>query len=302
MDLPYLYEVDAENCDDIYYVDLELFDVPEMGAAYIVDADRPAIIETGIGKQYQRILDALDALEIARDDIQVISPTHVHLDHAGGTGFLARDCPNATVLTYERGVRHLVDPTHLVAGTKQAVGEQWQYYVEPIAISDDRVRGLEDGELIDLGNHELEVHHAPGHAQHQAIYLDRKSNAVFTADAAGIYVPEVHQLQPTSPPTQFDLEQALSDVEMLRSLHPATLLYTHFGPRTNVEDALSDYEQLLKEWVEEVQQKRNQFEDDEAVIEYFSEHAAMTNVWGEHKSRPEARMNVRGVFGYLDRD
>lgn len=301
MDLPYLHRVDEIERGDIYYVDLELFDVPEMGTAYIIDGERPTIIETGIGKRVQRILEALDEIGIEREGVEYISPTHVHLDHAGGAGFLARECPNATVLTHERGVRHLVDPSRLVAGTKQAVGEQWQYYVEPISISEDRVRGLEDGETIDLGNHELEVHYAPGHAKHQAVYYDRQTDAVFTADAAGIYVPEVHELQPTSPPTQFDLEQALEDVEMLRDLDPSLLLYTHFGPRSDVDAALSEYEDLLRRWVTEVERKRAELEDDDAVIEYFSENAEMVDVWGEHKARPEARMNVRGVLGYLDR-
>lgn len=298
---PYLYEVDALNCRDLYYVDLQLFDLPAMGAAYILDADRPAILETGIGKRHDRVLDALDALDIDREDVKVISPTHVHLDHAGGAGFLARECPNATVLTYERGVSHLIDPSRLIAGTKEAVGEQWRFYVEPVPVPDDRVRGLRDGEVIDLGNHELEVHHTPGHARHQAVYYDRRSDSVFTADAAGIYVPQRSRVEPTTPPPRFDFDQSLRDIETLRDLDPTTLLYTHFGPRSDAGEALAGYERVLKQWVAMVKQTRSELDDDRAVIEYFAKRTEMTDVWGEQKAKPETRMNVRGVLGYLDR-
>lgn len=297
----YLYEVDASRYRGLYYVDLELYDVPRMGAAYILDAERPAIIETGIGKRHHRILRALEALDIAREDVEVVTPTHVHLDHAGGAGYLANECPNATVLTYERGVPHLVDPSRLVAGTKRTVGEQWQYYVEPVPIPDDRVRGIEDGERIDLGDRELEVHHAPGHARHQAVYYDHQADAVFTADAAGIYVPQANRLEPTTPPTQFDLDRSIADVEMLRDLEPATLLYTHFGPRSDAREALSRYERVLGEWVSTIRRQRQRLDDNEAVIDYFIERTEMTDIWGEQKAIPETRMNVQGVLDYLDR-
>jgi len=297
---PYLYEVDAPNCQDLYYIDLELYDVSGMGAAYILNADQPAILETGIGKRYHRVLTALEALDINRGDIEIISPTHVHLDHAGGAGFLARECPNAMVLTYERGVPHLADPSQLIAGTKQAVGEQWQFYVEPVPVPDDRVGSLQDGDVIDLGDHKLEVHHAPGHARHQAVYYDRQADTVFAGDAAGIYVPGMNRIEPTTPPTQFDFDRSLDDLEMLRDIAPTTLLYSHFGPRSDVTEALTEYERVLRQWIARIERKRAHL-DDEAVIECFVERTDMTDVWGERKARPETRMNVCGVLGYLDR-
>ncbi|UHQ98759.1 MBL fold metallo-hydrolase (plasmid) [Natrinema zhouii] len=301
MDLSFLHEVNPTHYEDTYYVDLDLYDIPSMGCAYILDADRPAVIETGVGKRYERILEALDEIGIKYEDVEVIAPTHVHLDHAGGAGFLARECPNATVRTYERGARHLVDPSRLVTGTKQAVGERWKFYVEPVPIDEDRVSGLEDGDVIDLGDRELEVHHAPGHAKHQAVYYDRQSDVVFAADAAGIYVPELDRIQPTTPPTQFDLEGALTDIDLLRDLDPDMLLYTHFGPRADVDRALSEYEELLKEWVDEIREKRAELTGDEAVIEHFPQRTDIVDLWGEENAVSEIRMNVRGVLGYLDR-
>ena len=161
--------VEAGDCTDLYYVDTGMYDTNAYGAAYILDAERPAIVETGIGTHHERILDALAALDIAREAIEIVAPTHLHLDHAGGAGFLAEACSNATVAVHDIGVAHLTDPEQLVAGTKQAVGDLWRFYTDPKPVPDDRIRGLTDGDSIDLGNHRLSVHHAPGHAPHQVV-------------------------------------------------------------------------------------------------------------------------------------
>ena len=48
--------------------------------------------------------------------------THIHLDHAGGVGDVARAFPNATVYVHEKGARHLVDPTRLIDSASRVYG------------------------------------------------------------------------------------------------------------------------------------------------------------------------------------
>jgi glyoxylase-like metal-dependent hydrolase (beta-lactamase superfamily II) len=292
----------VESTEDVYYVDTGMYDVSEYGSVYIIDAERPAIVDTGTGGDYDAVSTALEELGI---DLKFVLPTHVHLDHAGGGGRLLEDHPDAEVRIHERGVRHLVDPERLVAGTKRAVGDQWQYYDDPVPVPKDRIDGLADGDQIDLGDRILAVHEAPGHAPHQHVYHDQKSGVLFTGDAAGIYVPAEDDIRETSPPPQFDLDQARRDVSMLIDLKPETLAFGHFGPRAFDEDLLSDYKRTLVEWVQAVKQKRAELADDDAVIEHFVSHAdEMTGAetWGERKAKAEARLNTRGVLTYLDRE
>lgn len=299
MDVDFLYPVDQAACEDTYYVDLGMHDVPKSGAAYIIAGDSPTIVETGVGRHYERILKALDALCIETDDVELIALTHVHLDHAGGAGYLANACPNATVATYKDGARHLVNPERLIAGTKQVVGDLWQFYGEPIPVPEERVEPLSDGATIDLGEHELKVHHAPGHADHQAIFYDQKTDWVFVGDAAGIYIPQLDRLEATTPPVDFDLEQSLADLEMIRELSPEGLLYTHFGPRSDTEQAIDDYRVVLTSWVNSIREKREELSEDLAVENYFVRNSDLVDLWGETKARTEAGMNVRGVLQYL---
>ena len=291
------------DATDVYYLDTGMYDATEYGSVFLVDAERPALVDAGIGTNYERILDALDEVGIDREDLEYVLPTHVHLDHAGGTGFLAEACPNATVLTHESGVRHLVDPTRLVEGTKAAVEDQWQYYVEPDPVPENRIEGLADGDEIDLGDRVFEVIHAPGHAPHQVVFYDFADEIVFAADAAGIYIPFLNEVVPTTPPPQFDLEKSLADARTIEARDPDVLCYGHYGPRECDEDVLPNYRRTLVEWVEAVRSKREELDDDEAVIEHFVEHADEDRFekWGEQKTRAEERLNVRGVLAYLDR-
>jgi glyoxylase-like metal-dependent hydrolase (beta-lactamase superfamily II) len=294
-----LYTVETGDCTDLHYIDTGMYDTEEYGSVYILDTKRPAVIDTGTGLRYDAILDAMETVGIARDDLAYIAPTHVHLDHAGGAGYLARECPNAEVVTHERGARHLIDPSRIIEGTKVVVRDQWEFYREPVPVPDDRLRELTDGDAIDLGDRQLITHYAPGHAPHQVVFEDPANDAVFTADAAGIYVPAIDVIRETTPPTDFDLEQCLVDIEMIQDIDPETLLYGHYGPAPT-DERLDEYADVLSEWVDEVREARQQYETGEAVIEYFAGETSMDDVWSERKARAEAALNTRGVLRYLD--
>jgi glyoxylase-like metal-dependent hydrolase (beta-lactamase superfamily II) len=294
-----VYEATLCGCTDLYYVDTGMYDVEEYGSVWILDSERPALVDTGIGTNYERVLDALDEVGIAPSELEVIAPTHVHLDHAGGTGFLVEECPNAEVYVHEIGAPHLVDPERLWEGTKRAVGDMFKYYVEPEPVPEDRIRELQDGDIIDLGDHALRAHHAPGHAPHQVVFFDPANDVVFTGDAAGIYTPSTDVVHPTSPPSNFDADRCLDDVEMIRDLDPSVLAYGHFGP-AETADRLGEYERVLASWVQSVAEKRAEFGDHDDVVEYFVANADGGDVWGREKAEAEARLNARGVLVYLD--
>lgn len=287
--------------EDVYYVDVGTHGVPNYGSVYLIDAAEPTFVDTGLGRNREYLFDALDELGIERTAVRHVLATHVHLDHAGGAGYLAEACPNATVWTHEIGAPHLVDPERLVAGTKEAVGEMWEYYADPKPVPADRITELEGGEEIDLGNRTLSVVHLPGHAPHQTAFLDSRDGLLFTGDAAGVYVPERDRIKETSPPPQFDLEGCLADVRTIEDLEPATLCFGHFGPREYDPDLLGAYKRSLVEFVEAVRQKRAELADDDAVIEHFADHAELIEVWGERKARAEERLNASGVLAALDR-
>jgi glyoxylase-like metal-dependent hydrolase (beta-lactamase superfamily II) len=292
-------EATVGECTDLWYVDTGMYDTEAYGAVYVLDAERPALVDTGIGANYERVLDAVRVAGLEPGDIEVIALTHVHLDHAGGAGYLVAEC-DADVYVHERGAPHLVDPGRLWEGTKAAVGDQIRHYTEPEPVPDDRVVELEDGDRVDLGDHALEVTHVPGHAPHQVVFSDPANDALFAADAAGIYAPATDELFPTSPPPNFDPQGCQDDIETLRAIDPGVLCYAHFGP-VETGDRLDRYAETLATWVESVADTREELGDD-AVVDHFVERADDERaLWGAEKADAEVAMNVRGVLTALDR-
>jgi len=294
-----LHAVTAGETADIHYVDLGMFDSPEYGSVYLLAGEQPALVDTGTGHSYEVVLDAMAELGIDRSELAAIFLTHVHLDHAGGAGPLAAACPNADVYVHGSGAQFLRDPGRLWAGTKAVVGDRVEYYREPDPIPGNRLVELGDSDTVALGDRRLDVHRVPGHAFHQVVYHDRASNGVFTADAAGVYVPELGRARQTSPPPGFDLEGCLADVETIQSLDPTALYYAHFGDRPT-GDRLANYRDRLAAWVETVAETRARLGDDESVVAALADEPDTLGIWTDAHARGEERMNVEGVLAYLD--
>ncbi len=221
-------------------------------SAYLVEAEEPALVETGPTTSADAVTRALDALGVGPADLAHVAVTHVHLDHAGGAGALSARFPRAMIWVHERGAPHLADPTRLVASAARVFGEDrmraWFGPVEPVPT--DRLRSVGHGERIDLGDRTLEVIHTPGHASHHVALQDDATGAIFVGDALGVHLPDVGVLRPATPPPEFDLDASLRSVELIRRRSRGTLLLSHFGPSPRAEELCELAARRLRTWVE----------------------------------------------------
>lgn len=290
--------VTVGECSDIYFLDIGLYGCPCYGAIYILDTERPAVIETGTGVNIDLLMDALDSVGIGRDELEVIALTHVHLDHAGGAGLLASKCRKATVYVHPLGASHLVDPAELVAGTKRVIHELWEYHAQPTPIPEERIITIEGDSKIDLGDRKLSVVPVPGHAPHQVAFYDRENGALFTGDSAGMWLPAGELLTVTTPPPNFDLEKWLASHDKIREVDPGLLMYTHFGPRV-ADDAIEDHERILKQWVTDIDALRQELDDGE-IIERCLDSSDLRALMGDPAGSIPTQFSVEGVLVYLD--
>jgi glyoxylase-like metal-dependent hydrolase (beta-lactamase superfamily II) len=224
-------------------------------AAYLLDADEPAIVETGPTTSFEPVVAGMERLGIGGDDLAHIAVTHIHLDHAGGVGRIAERFPNAIVWVHERGARHLADPTRLVESVTSIYGPETTATlfgpVEPVAAQ--RIRALGDGDRIELGSRHLEALTTPGHAKHHLALADSSTGAVFTGDALGIHPPDVRSLRPATPPPDYDLELALGSIERIRErARGAIVLFSHFGPVHEVERICDLATERFRRWTQAV--------------------------------------------------
>ena len=235
-------------------VDTGMVGQRELNAVYVLTGSEPTLVEAGPGADLPVVTEALDRVGLAPGDLAHIVVTHIHVDHAGATGALTQRYPRATVWVHERGAPHLVDPTRLVASTARTYGEERMqaFYGETLPVASGRIRTVEDGDVIRLGDRSLSVLHTPGHASHHVALHDPTSGAVFTGEAIGSHLPWADAYRPALPPPEVDVEQALASIERIRSVGPTALLTSHFGPVTDAEEGCRRGAERIRSWAETV--------------------------------------------------
>lgn len=227
--------------DDITAIDTEYMR-PGLAAAHVIShAGRAAFVDTGTTHAVPRLLAALDELGIAREAVDYVILTHVHLDHAGGAGRLMQALPQARAVLHPRGAPHMIDPTKLIAGSMAVYGEAIyrELYGEIVPIPADRIVTTHDSQRLSLAGRELQFVHTPGHALHHHAVIDLAHRSIFTGDTFGLSYRELDTesgafIVPTTTPTQFDPEQLVASVDRLLGYEPQALYLTHYSRVTDV--------------------------------------------------------------------
>lgn len=208
-----------------------------MVAAHVMQhAGRAALIDVGVAPAAPRVLAALEALGIAREQVDWVLVTHVHLDHAGAAGALMQALPKARLVVHPRGAPHMVDPSKLIAGATAVYGaEQMQAeFGDILPVPEERVTVAEDGFRLDWGGRALLFLDTPGHARHHYCVYDPLSRGVFSGDTFGLSYRDFDTdagpwIYPTTTPVQFDPPALHASIERLMELGPERIYLTHFG-------------------------------------------------------------------------
>src|SRR5438067_13073379 len=130
-------------------IDTRLGGWERVTAGYLIEGAAPVLIETGSQTSAPALLAELAALGVGATELAGVVVTHIHLDHAGGVGDVARAFPDATVYVHEKGPRHLADPARLVASAEQVYGpllDALYGRLDPTPV--ERIKVLADGEEI----------------------------------------------------------------------------------------------------------------------------------------------------------
>jgi glyoxylase-like metal-dependent hydrolase (beta-lactamase superfamily II) len=242
--------------DGLHLIDTD-YVRPGLAAAHLlIDHGRAAFIDTGPGPAAPKLLAALDELGVAREDVDYLFLTHVHLDHAGGAGQLMQALPNARAVLHPRGAPHLVDPAKLIAGSIAVYGEELfeRLYGQIVPIPVERVLTTTDGMRLQLGRRTFEFIDAPGHARHHHCPIDLDGRDVYAGDNFGICYRELDTaagpfMLPTTTPVQFEPEALHRTIDRLMSYAPRRIVQTHFGPVTDLDRLARDLHASIDELV-----------------------------------------------------
>ena len=290
----------------VYLLDTYAMGMAGAVSAYLVNGPKPTLVDCGYASSYENVLAGMAEVGVMPTDVRYVIPTHVHLDHAGATGRLIREMPNAQVIAHERGVPHLVDPTRLIESATKVFGKAiMELYGAPEPVPAARVTAVGEEVSLDLGDGmTATLMHSPGHAPHQISMMLDRTKALMTADAVGIVYPGMKALIPATPPPSFDLSEYLSTVGSLRQTTPSELLVPHFGARKDVDWVFDSTAKLAQTWVEQVRGLRNKGKSLDEASEAMEAEVVRQSRGAELPvyAKVSVRVSVMGIMHYLDKN
>ena len=272
-------------------------------SCYLVQDTKTVLIDSGFPTDRHSLLAGLAQLGLSPADLDYVALTHLHFDHAGGAGYLARENPRLKVLIHARGARHLIDPARLTESVKRAYGDRFHTIGSPWPVVEEQVRTIGTGDRIDLGGCRLEVYNTPGHAKHHVIFFDPATESVFSGDALGSRYPGLPNFV-LSPPADYDKELAKTSIDLIEALNPKQINFTHCGPyRLEAKDAFFDTLKSEHErWTRTVAEIINQNNglSTETIFEQFLDKLPQLKKYPEQFF--SFSLSVKGILLYLQRN
>lgn len=212
--------------------------------AWLIDAPQmTCLIDVGPAATAQQLIDAVAAIGVVRLDY--ICLTHIHMDHAGAVGHLARRFPEAVVVCHPKGIAHIIDPRRLWEGTVKTLGDTGRAYgpmlpVDAAAIAADEQLAAAPFRLLDT----------PGHSPHH--FAIATEHYLFAGEAGGVCLPLPtggRYLRPATPP-RFFLETSVASIERIMAARPARICYGHLGMQPDAMALLAEHRDQLNFWRE----------------------------------------------------
>src|SRR5512145_2821232 len=259
----------------IVTLDLNFQGRPHAIASYLIrDGDAVVLIESGPGSTLAGLEAGLAKEGVSPRNVTHLLLTHIHLDHAGAAGWLARQ--GAEVYVHPIGAPHMLNPEKLIASATRIYGDRMEtLWGEFLPVPEDKLHVVQDMEEIVIGNLRFLPINTPGHAEHHYVYLFE--DICFTGDVGGVRIPGYQYLRIPMVPPELHLERWRESMKRLRQEKFARIAPTHFGIFDDPQWQLRAVEKAIdhaERWMEEVMPADPSIED---LRQLFTERTIADN-------------------------
>ena len=222
-------------------------------AAYLIrSGDAVVLIESGPGSTLAGLEAALAKERLSPRDLTHILLTHIHLDHAGAAGWLARQ--GAEIYVHPVGAPHMLYPEKLLASATRIYGDKMQsLWGEFLPVPQEKLHVAKDGKEIVIGNLQFMPIDTPGHAEHHYAYLFE--DICFSGDVGGVRIPGYQYLRVPMVPPELHLQRWHASMNRLRGERFTYIAPTHFGIYDDPEWQLREVDKGLDDaerWLEKM--------------------------------------------------
>jgi glyoxylase-like metal-dependent hydrolase (beta-lactamase superfamily II) len=289
---------------EIHTLDLNFQGVAKTIASYLVKGPLGYIlIESGPGSTLKTLISRLGERGLQLADIDALFVTHIHLDHAGAAGSLARQ--GIPLYVHHVGAPHLIDPSKLLASAERIYGDRMgPLWGDTHPAPENKVTALRDRDVVNVAGLAVTALDTPGHAYHHHVYVIDK--VAFTGDAAGILIEGTSFVNLPAPPPEFNLELWQNTLNQLVMWDFEMLYPTHFGRVSSPIHQLEALRSLLREISTAVNSRLRAGDTRQAILnhmlEWQQERAAAADMSADEIERDElvnpTYMSVDGVIRY----
>lgn len=237
----------------IHTLDLNFMGRAHAIAAYALPhSDGVTLVECGPGSTLPALEAGLGALGYRLSDVTHVLLTHIHLDHAGAAGALAR--AGAAIYVHPVGAPHLLNPEKLLASAGRIYGEMmdtlWGAF---LPVPPEKLVIAQHEQEIAIGRLRFIPLNTPGHAEHHFAYIHE--DVCFSGDVGGVRMPGYRYLRAPMPPPELHLPRWRESVRTLRVAGFRRIAPTHFGMFDDADWQLDALDTALAEterWLEQV--------------------------------------------------
>ncbi len=235
----------------IHTIDLHFQGIPKTIASYLIPHAHGAIlVESGPGSTLTGLERGLAEHGFTFGDVSDVLLTHIHLDHAGAAGWLARQ--GARIYVHAVGAPHMLNPEKLLSSAGRIYGEMMDVlWGDFLPVPAENLMPLQDGDEIEVGGVVIRAIDTPGHASHHMAY--QFQDVCFTGDVGGVRLPGPPYLRLPTPPPEFHIESWRESIAKLKAAGFSRVAPTHFGLHENAGWHLEALERALvdtKQWME----------------------------------------------------
>jgi glyoxylase-like metal-dependent hydrolase (beta-lactamase superfamily II) len=222
-------------------------------ASYLIPhSSGVVLVESGPGSTLSALQAALADQGYSPRDVTHVLLTHIHLDHAGAAGWLARR--GAEIYVHPVGAPHILNPEKLLASASRIYGDQMEaLWGEFLSVPEERLRVPDDAQEVVIGNLHFLPLNTPGHAEHHYAYLFE--DICFSGDVGGVRIPGFPYMRLPMPPPELHLEKWRESAKRLRQQKFSRIAPTHFGIFDDPDRHLNELEKDLdavSRWLDEV--------------------------------------------------
>ena len=252
-------------------LDLNFQGRPHAIAAYLIrHGDAVVLIESGPGSTLPALEAGLAKEGLSTHNLTHVLLTHIHLDHAGAAGWLAQQ--GAEIIVHPVGAPHMLNPEKLIASATRIYGDRMNsLWGQFLPVPENKLRVVEDGEEIVIGELRFTPINTPGHAEHHYAYLFE--DICFSGDVSGVRIPGYQYLRVPMPPPELHLERWHESIARLQKEKLTHIAPTHFGIYDDPEWELREVEKGLDSaalWLEQTMSEDASIEM-EALRQSFTE-------------------------------